>query len=69
MNLIKKIEYQDLDREALHALYLVREAFLNEKAGVYLTNKCLRQLLPTSSRVSGKSIDTFMKRVGHIFPY
>jgi hypothetical protein len=68
MKAIREIEYQYFNLEGLQALYMVHVAFLKGKAGVYLTNSCLRQLLPTHHRVNENRIEEFTGTVSHIFP-
>ncbi|MFA6172920.1 MAG: hypothetical protein WC701_04485 [Kiritimatiellales bacterium] len=69
MRAIREIGYQYFSLEGLQALYMAHLAFLDEKAGVYLTNSCLRELLPTHSRVHPERIEEVIKTARHIFPY
>jgi len=69
MKAIREIEYQHFNLEDLQALYMGYVAFSKGKAGVYLTNNCLRQLLPTHHRVNENRIEEFAGKVVHIFPH
>lgn len=69
MKAIREIEYQYFSLESLMAIYMVSVAFSKGKKGVYLTNSCLRQILPTKYRVNQSRIDDFVEKVSHIFPY